>query len=130
MDDRALLPRDGDLRQGYFYLLDCYHEDLHLSGLGENTMKRRIVRQSPPFKRVPDSDFDSFLRVHTEPLLELDTEILRECQTVQDHTTQSWFKNLKVIPSEGSPGIILQSVSDDRVILVRQDLKKNLRRPH
>ena len=128
VDDRAILPRDGVLRQGYFYLLDCYNEDLHLSGLGDDTMKRRVVQEALPFQRVAGSDFDSWLAVRTEPLLQLEPEILRECETVPGHFTQSWWKNLKVIPWEGAPGIILQSVSDDRVILVRKDLKDKLAR--
>ncbi len=126
MDDRAIMPRDGDLRQGYFYLLDCYQEDMHLAGLGESTMKRRVVRETPRFQRVAGSDFDSWLAVRTEPMLQLETEILNECETVLGHFTQSWWKNLKVIPWEGCPGIILQSVSDDQVILVRRDLKEKL----
>ncbi len=121
-----MLPREGHLRQGYFYLLDCYKEDLHLAGLGESTMKRRVVREAPPFQRVAGSDFDSWLAVRTEPMLQLETEILQECDTVPEHITQSWYKNLKVIPWEGGLGIIVQSVSDDRVILLRKDLKDKL----
>lgn len=48
--------------------MDCVKLDFTLSRFGENTMKRRGVREAPPFQRGAGSDYDLWLAVQTEPL--------------------------------------------------------------
>ena len=125
MDGKAYLSLHGELKDDYFYLLDCNHD--FDSSLWHPDIKKRIIqrRAKVPKRAAGGGDW---LAVQTEPHLNLEPEVLRECPTSPQHVTQCWWRTLSVIPfGPGICGSIMQGLSDDGPLLIRSDVREKLR---
>jgi hypothetical protein len=125
MDGKAYLSLHGELKDDYFYLLDCDHD--FDSRLWHPDIRKQIIqrRAKVPKRAAGGGDW---LAVRTEPHLNLEPEVRRECPTSPNHVTQCWWRTLSVIPfGPGICGAILQGLSDDAPLLIRSDIREQLR---
>jgi hypothetical protein len=125
MDGKAYLSLHGDLKDDYFYLLDCNHD--FDSSLWHPDIKKRIIQRGAKAPKRAAGGGD-WLAVQTEPHLNLEAEVLRECPNSPKHVTQCWWRTLSVIPfGSGICGSIMQGLSDDGPLLIRSDVREKLR---
>jgi hypothetical protein len=120
------LDRSGELATGYFCTIDFDEDGFpDKAGVGEILVKRTPSEEDLIRKGRPG--YFSFM---FETSFDLKTEVRKDCPVDRSHITQSWWKDLKVMPSDSkriaTPVVSLTGF--EFAPLIRDDLLQALKK--